>query len=390
MVQEGIPVKMAIFNNGYLGMVRQWQQFFHGRRYSATPIWSPDYVKLAEAYGIAGYRVEHARQIDEAVARAIREPGPALVEFMIEQEANVFPMIPPGWLALRTHRVGARRPRPSRERAACRPGWSPSCWRTTCSRSTARSGIIRRRNLPDRQRVARARRPARGRSPHLRGHRRSAATERMANQLRKMVECARGDACTPEAECTSREHALVRVRVSPAQLAGLLDAVALYEATVVEESPARPASSRPPAPRRSWCRCSGRWSRSACWTSRGAAPVAAAIRPEAAGSARCARPAVRGSPPPSRPEPCLPPSHFTPGVTMTAASDRPTAGPRIYYDRDADRRRLAGRTIAIIGYGSQGHAHALNLRDSGARVIVGLRPGGGSWRKARGGRARGA
>ena len=96
MVQEGIPVKMAIFNNGYLGMVRQWQQFFHGRRYSATPIWSPDYVKLAEAYGIAGYRVEHARQIDEAVDRAMRDPGPALVEFMIEQEANVFPMIPPG------------------------------------------------------------------------------------------------------------------------------------------------------------------------------------------------------------------------------------------------------------------------------------------------------
>lgn len=96
MVQERIPVKMAIFNNGYLGMVRQWQQFFHGRRYSATPIWSPDYVKLAEAYGIAGYRVEHSRQIEEAVDRAMRDPGPALVEFMIEQEANVFPMIPPG------------------------------------------------------------------------------------------------------------------------------------------------------------------------------------------------------------------------------------------------------------------------------------------------------
>jgi acetolactate synthase-1/2/3 large subunit len=96
MVQEGIPVKMAIFNNGYLGMVRQWQQFFHGRRYSATPIWSPDYVKLAEAYGIAGFRVEQARQIEEAVGRAVRDPGPALVEFMIEQEANVFPMIPPG------------------------------------------------------------------------------------------------------------------------------------------------------------------------------------------------------------------------------------------------------------------------------------------------------
>jgi acetolactate synthase I/II/III large subunit len=96
MVQEGIPVKMAVFNNGYLGMVRQWQQFFHGRRYSATPIWSPDYVRLAEAYGIAGWKVESAYQLDEVLRAASAEPGPCLVEFMIEQEANVYPMIPPG------------------------------------------------------------------------------------------------------------------------------------------------------------------------------------------------------------------------------------------------------------------------------------------------------
>ena len=96
MVQEGIPVKMAVFNNGYLGMVRQWQQFFHGRRYSATPIWSPDYVRLAAAYGVHGRRVETAGDVDEAVREALQVPGPAVLEFMIEQEANVFPMIPPG------------------------------------------------------------------------------------------------------------------------------------------------------------------------------------------------------------------------------------------------------------------------------------------------------
>ena len=76
MVQEQIPVKMAIFNNGYLGMVRQWQQFFHGRRYSATPIWSPDYVKLAEAYGVAGWRVEDAGQTREALRAAMADAGP--------------------------------------------------------------------------------------------------------------------------------------------------------------------------------------------------------------------------------------------------------------------------------------------------------------------------
>ena len=96
MVQEGLSVKMAIFNNGYLGMVRQWQQFFHGKRYSSTPIWSPDYVKLAEAYGIAGWRVENRGQLDDVVERANAHRGPALVEFVIAQEANVFPMIPPG------------------------------------------------------------------------------------------------------------------------------------------------------------------------------------------------------------------------------------------------------------------------------------------------------
>src|SRR3954462_15163955 len=96
MGQEGIPVKMAIFNNGYLGMVRQWQQFFHGRRYSATPIWSPDYVRLADAYGIPGWRVEAREGLEGAGRGAAAEPGPALVEFMIEQEASVYPMIPPG------------------------------------------------------------------------------------------------------------------------------------------------------------------------------------------------------------------------------------------------------------------------------------------------------
>ena len=96
MVQEGLEVKLAIFNNGYLGMVRQWQQFFHGGRYSNTPIWSPDYVKLAEAYGIPGFRVKQGSEVADALRQANDRPGPALVELVLEQEANVFPMIVPG------------------------------------------------------------------------------------------------------------------------------------------------------------------------------------------------------------------------------------------------------------------------------------------------------
>jgi acetolactate synthase-1/2/3 large subunit len=96
MVQEGIEVKLAVFNNGYLGMVRQWQQFFHGGRYSNTPILSPDYVKLAEAYGIPAWRVKQAGEVTDALRQANAAPGPSLVELVIEQEANVFPMIVPG------------------------------------------------------------------------------------------------------------------------------------------------------------------------------------------------------------------------------------------------------------------------------------------------------
>jgi acetolactate synthase-1/2/3 large subunit len=96
MIQEGLEVKLAVFNNGYLGMVRQWQQFFHGGRYSNTPIWSPDYVKLAAAYGIPGYRVKQAGEVRDALCQANEKAGPALVELVIEQEANVFPMIVPG------------------------------------------------------------------------------------------------------------------------------------------------------------------------------------------------------------------------------------------------------------------------------------------------------
>jgi acetolactate synthase-1/2/3 large subunit len=96
MVQEGLEVKLAIFNNGYLGMVRQWQQFFHGGRYSSTPIWSPDYVKLAAAYGIPGWRVKQAGDVADVLRQANETAGPSLVELVIEQEANVFPMIVPG------------------------------------------------------------------------------------------------------------------------------------------------------------------------------------------------------------------------------------------------------------------------------------------------------
>jgi acetolactate synthase-1/2/3 large subunit len=85
-----------IMNNGYLGMVRQWQEFFYGGRYAATPMLSPDFVALAAAYGIPGRRVTRRAEVLEAV-RAARASGEAgLIDFRVEQEESVYPMVPAG------------------------------------------------------------------------------------------------------------------------------------------------------------------------------------------------------------------------------------------------------------------------------------------------------
>ena len=95
-VQEAAPVKLAIMNNGYLGMVRQWQQLFHDGRISQTPISSPDYVKLADAYDVLGICVERRADLGRALARAKAHRGPAVLDIRIEREANVWPIVPPG------------------------------------------------------------------------------------------------------------------------------------------------------------------------------------------------------------------------------------------------------------------------------------------------------
>ena len=96
VVQEKVAVKIAIINNGYLGMVRQWQELFYGRRYVATPLSGPDFVKVAEAYGIPGLRVRRKAEVVPAIRQAMEEQGPFLIDFMVEPEENVFPMVTPG------------------------------------------------------------------------------------------------------------------------------------------------------------------------------------------------------------------------------------------------------------------------------------------------------
>ncbi|MEO8078206.1 MAG: biosynthetic-type acetolactate synthase large subunit [Acidobacteriota bacterium] len=113
-VQDGIDVKVCIINNGYLGMVRQWQEFFYERRYAATPLSGPDFVKLAESFGVKGIGASRRSEVLPAVAEARAHAGPVVVDFRVEQEDTVYPMVPAG---ADLHAM-IRRPNPIAETAA--------------------------------------------------------------------------------------------------------------------------------------------------------------------------------------------------------------------------------------------------------------------------------
>ncbi len=98
VVQYQLPIKVAILNNGYLGMVRQWQEFFYGKRYASSSLEgiSPDFVKLAEAYGAIGLRVTRPEEVVPALQTAFSTPKPVIIDFIVDQEENVYPMVPAG------------------------------------------------------------------------------------------------------------------------------------------------------------------------------------------------------------------------------------------------------------------------------------------------------
>ena len=96
LVQENLKIHIAIINNGYLGMVRQWQEFFYDRNYESTPLLSPNFAKLADAYGIRSAVVTQRSQVVPAVQSARRQEGPMLIDFQVEQEDTVYPMVAAG------------------------------------------------------------------------------------------------------------------------------------------------------------------------------------------------------------------------------------------------------------------------------------------------------
>jgi acetolactate synthase-1/2/3 large subunit len=96
VAQERLPLKVVIMNNGYLGMVRQWQELFHGARYIGTPISGPDFVQLAASFGIPGRRVEATAGLEDAFAAAAKQEGPYLLDCRVDEDENVYPMVQPG------------------------------------------------------------------------------------------------------------------------------------------------------------------------------------------------------------------------------------------------------------------------------------------------------
>jgi acetolactate synthase-1/2/3 large subunit len=96
-VSNNLPVKIAILNNGYLGMVRQWQELFYDRRYSSTNMEAaPDFVKLAEAYGAVGLRATRPEEVEPVIRQALATPKTVMIDFVVEREENVYPMVPAG------------------------------------------------------------------------------------------------------------------------------------------------------------------------------------------------------------------------------------------------------------------------------------------------------
>jgi acetolactate synthase-1/2/3 large subunit len=114
VAQEQLDLNVAIINNGYLGMVRQWQEFFYDKRYAATPLLNPNFAKLADAFGIAATTVTKRSEVAEAVTAARRIKRAAVIDFQVEQEDTVYPMVPAG---ADLHKM-IRRPSPIVETAA--------------------------------------------------------------------------------------------------------------------------------------------------------------------------------------------------------------------------------------------------------------------------------
>ena len=343
---NGLPVKVVILNNGYLGMVRQWQELFYEKRYASSvlPQDVPDFVKLAEAYGCFGVRVTTPAELDAALTAAFDYDGPAIVDCRVEGEECVFPMVAPGRLA-------------STRCSAAYPGArSPRCSTTSCSRRCGSRCSTHSPSLVENKpgvltRVASlfARR----------GFNIDSLAVGMTEDptlSRITIVCSAAD--TPIEQITKQLHKLINVIKVQDLDAGRVGRprTRAVQGQRGARAAARDHRDRERVPRQDRRRGQelgdDRGHRRDRQARRDGGP-APRVRHQGAGAHRQDR-ARRA------------------GRESALTADANAAGSEEARHGTSTTRRTAtwlikGRKIAVIGYGSQGHAHALNLHDSGVR-----------------------
>ena len=416
IVQEQIDINVAIINNGYLGMVRQWQEFFYERRYAATPLVNPDFQKLAEAFGLPAQTVTQRQDVIPAVEAARKNRQTVVIDFKVEQEDTVYPMVPAGAdldamirrpSPIADHRNRRRRPVDSCnaetqdaehpfEKSVARRAALWSSKRTIMITTFAihvenKPGVLTRVSSLFRRRafniesltVGHTDRPGVSRmtivvdTDELGARRIEAHIYKLVNVLR--VE-----------NITRRAGGVPRSRDDQGGgVGGIADAHHAARRCVSRAGRgrgARLAHHRDHRHRRQ----DRRPARSAAAVRRAGdgahRPRGDVARPAQrdAGTARAARRPAEDDTTyfilfklsrhrdTERTEKRFSKDNVCASVISASEHERTLMAAKMYYDNDADLALIRAKKVAIIGYGSQGHAHALNLKDSGVQVKVGL------------------
>ncbi len=383
---EKIPIKVLIFNNGFLGMVRQWQELFYDERYSEVELGTaiPDYVKLAEAYGCIGLRCERADEVDAVLDKALaphrRAGGGGL------PDARPGGRLPdgPGRQAERRHRAGpgVQRRRAARRNAQRNEG-DPMSTHTLSVLVENKPGVLSHVAGLFSRRAFNISSLAVGPTHDERVSRitivvdgASTPVEQVSKQLDKLVRVLKVVELTDGA-AVERELALIKVQgrsgaARPAAGGGwrVRRQRGRHEP---DHAGARGGQQSRPSSTPCWPCCDSYGTCELVRTGRIALARGAGVITDDEHPAPVGRARPRQSPPPDDPVPC--PSQIT---KPRGHSDMAT----VYYDSDADLSLIQARKIAVLGYGSQGHAHALSLRDSGCEVRVGLPEGSRSRKRA--------
>jgi len=237
LTQDKIAVKIAIMNNGYLGMVRQWQELFYGRRYVDTKLWNPDFVKIAEAYDIPGVRVKRREEVIPAIQKAMEYPGAFLIDFLIEPEENIYPIVPSGESLARFFE-------PSRpEVLEGKLGKLIDTKHTLVALVEDKPGVLNRIASLFRRRAFNIQSLAVGGSEHPGLSRMTivvggdtAQVEQVRKQLEKLINVIKVADITEE-DIVTRELALIKVKATASTRNEIIQIVDIFRANIVDVAP---------------------------------------------------------------------------------------------------------------------------------------------------------